>query len=117
MKSGQRRNRIRIERPTYTSGALGLKQDGWEVVARVWASIKPLKAAEAVAAKQAGQETAYVVNVRYREGIDPTCRIVLREDRPESLRRYLNITGIVNVDNARKEMDISCVERRQPNGA
>ena len=77
MRAGKLRHRVTIERPGQTQDpATGEMIDGWTPVATVWADKRPSSARE-FKQSQAGQsEITGEFQIRYREGIDATMRMV-----------------------------------------
>ncbi|EDM47758.1 phage head closure protein [Marinobacter algicola] len=77
MRAGKLRHRITIQKPAQvqdpTTGEMG---PGWETVKSVWAEKRPSSARE-FKQSQAGQsEITGEFQIRYREGIDATMRIL-----------------------------------------
>ena len=106
MEAGKLRNRVTIERRTITADEYGQNAAAaWAEVAVVSAAVHPMTAREMVRAGQAGQETMYVVSMRYRCDVRPSDRI-----RWNGL--YLNIVGMVNVDGRNRELELRCAEQQ-----
>lgn len=79
MRAGNLRHRITIEKPGLTQDPVtGEMNPGWELVAKVWAEKRPSSARE-FKQSQAGQsEITGEFQIRYREDVDATMRILHR---------------------------------------
>ncbi|MGP9834214.1 phage head closure protein [Marinobacter sp. NSM] len=89
MQIGKLRHRITIEKPGLTQDPqTGEMVPGWEAVTTVWAQKRPSSARE-FKQSQAGQsEITGEFQIRYREGIDATMRILHRG-------KIYNIEGVL----------------------
>ncbi len=76
--TGRLRHWVRIEQFVSSRGSDGVLIEGWELVAETWASIEPLSAREFVAASATQSKVTARITIRYRDGIEPTMRIVHR---------------------------------------
>lgn len=77
MQAGALDRRVTIERATVTQDSAGQQIRTWGVLATVWASVRPLRGAEAMMAMQVHATQTLEVSIRYREGIDPTTHRLL----------------------------------------
>jgi len=76
-------------------------------VADVWCAITPASASEKMAAAAVQEERSHTVNMRYRAGIDATCRVLYVRN---GVSRHFRITGVVNIAEKNRELELSCVE-------
>ena len=76
-------------------------------VCDVWCSIVPVSAAEKLAAAAVNEERSHTVSMRYRDGIDATCRVNYTRG---GVTRQFRITGVVNLAERNRELQLSCVE-------
>jgi SPP1 family predicted phage head-tail adaptor len=110
MDAGSLNKRLTIEQPTRgRSNDLGEIRTAWEPVATVWASVTPLNARETIRAKAAEMTITHVVRMRYTPLVRSSdCRLTYT---PAGLTpRILNITGVVNVGERNRELEIQAVE-------
>jgi SPP1 family predicted phage head-tail adaptor len=105
------RERVTIQAASLTTTSAGLVSSfpGDGSGTTVWAKVRPLRALELLRGEQVGQETDYIVNIRYGPTIDATCRLLWRS-------KLLYIVGTINVDARRRELEITCSERAPANG-
>ena len=106
MNAGELRHRVTIERETSVAGDYGHGGSAptWEPVVTVWASVKPVSAHEAIRAAQPGQETGYIVKMRYTAEATADRRLTWEG-------RALYITGVKDIDGRHVELEILCNER------
>lgn len=97
MRAGKLRHRITIERPGQTQDPVtGEMVPGWELEASVRADKRPSSARE-FKQSQAGQsEITGEFQIRYRDGIDATMRIVHNG-------KIYNIEGVLEDDRSGRE--------------
>lgn len=69
MHSQRLDKRVRVERPSTATGAFGHRLPGWELVAEVWANLRPMGSNERVAAFQMQSGQTHVVTVRYSSAL------------------------------------------------
>lgn len=110
IRPGRMRHRLVIEEPVKLPNVLGeLTPTRWREVATVWAEIRPLRSNETIRARQVQMDLTHEVTIRYFRGLTTDCR--LRWDHsPSPTTRYLNITGIVDVDGMGDEHKIQAAE-------
>jgi len=109
MNAGRMKHRVTIKQPVTSIDAHGSQKDTWTgdgtTVATVWAHIKPVRAYEQMQAQRLGVEVSHIVTIRYRSGITEKMRLAWGN-------RTLNITGVRNLDEADKWLELFCMERR-----
>ncbi len=99
MNSQQLDKRVRFERPTTVTGDFGQRLDGWDLVAEVWAGIRPMGSKERMAAFQMQSGGTHVVTARHRADLAALrgeCRILFKG-------RGFNIIGLPRNLNERNE--------------
>jgi SPP1 family predicted phage head-tail adaptor len=97
MTIGQLNCRVQLEQPVPVSGtAADVSALQWMPVARVWAKFRATGGLEVALAEQMESRVWWQVTVWRRKDILPTWRITYRG-------RILNITSVVNVDEANEE--------------
>lgn len=99
MKSGELKQRITIQQPTYTKNAIGEKIATWATWATVWAAVEPAVGNQYYAAKQADSQVTGKIRIRYIRGLQPTMRILYGD-------RVMNIVSIVIPKEAKREIVI-----------
>lgn len=107
MQAGSLRRRLVIEAPTalVSDGAGGTvaSVDGWAPVATVWASVNQASGRDLMQAEQHGERATHVIEMRYRAGIDDTCR--LREGA-----RVFRITSVADPEERHRSLVITVDE-------
>ncbi len=78
MIAGRLDRKITIEYPTTTTNDYGEEETEWLELATVWAEVRRQSAREMWAAGKVA-ETEAMFRIRYRTGIDETCRIYFDE--------------------------------------
>ena len=109
MKAGKLKHRVTVKRINRDARNEFNEVEPVEVtVAEVWANVKPIKQAERLYGGQVTADTTHLVSMRYNELVNghPDYFLVVNG-------RTLQITGIVNVDEANKELEISATEGDQ----
>lgn len=111
LQAGALRHRVRIEQfgPVLDSSgdaqqdpATGEVEKSWQLVATVWADIRPYQAMMRVSADQIQSEVDVVITIRFRDGIDQTMRVVHGS-------RYYDITGVIlDPDSGREWIQLPC---------
>jgi SPP1 family predicted phage head-tail adaptor len=87
--AGKLRHRITIEKPTDTLDAFGHRLKGWELVATVWAEVRPVGSNERLIAFQMQSGQTHVIKTRWQPNlvdVNGEYRIVFKE-------RLFNIIG------------------------
>lgn len=101
MRAGALDQRVTLQSRSVTQDAYGQDVITWVDIATVWAECQPLRGREFFAAMQVQQEQTVKVHIRYRTGIDQTCRLVWDGVNHD-------ITGVIPV--GRKDMlEIMCL--------
>ncbi len=75
MIAGRLDRKITIQEPTTTLNDYGEEETTWSKVADVWAEVKQQSARETWGAGKVA-ETEIAFKIRYRTGIDETCRVI-----------------------------------------
>ncbi|KKL17335.1 hypothetical protein LCGC14_2486610 [marine sediment metagenome] len=104
MRAGALKHRVRIQEATEGSAdVLNEKAVTWSDLVTVWGAVLPQSGREFYRAMQVNAEVTHLVSIRYRSDVDETNRLVVGG-------RTLDITSVVNVDEADEELLITCVE-------
>lgn len=100
----------RIERPVgdHDDYAPGLGQS-WELVGMTMCSLDPVSGEERVHADQVHGQVTHKVRMPFRDGLSPTFRLVFT---PASGQRVFEVRSVVDVGEARRVLELMCVERR-----
>lgn len=101
---GKLRQRITIQQLSKSRDTYGATKKGWTSFATCWAAVEPLSGKEFWNAQQIAAEITTRVRIRYREGVKPTMRILFGS-------RILEIKGITNPEERKKELQILCSEK------
>ena len=104
MEAGKLRHAVELKEPTGNRGPGGESTgEGFEVVARVRASITPVAGGESQANDHQQAVVTHEVRIRHYEGLLPTWRLGFGT-------RTLEIVNVLNVDERSREMVLSCRE-------
>ena len=107
MRGGLLRNKVTIQRPVRTTSGTGDNVVNWETFTTAGASVSPVSAREQLRGNQIETNISHVVNLRYVKGITADMRLqVPTDDAP----LILNIQGVANLDNRRRQVQLTCVE-------
>jgi SPP1 family predicted phage head-tail adaptor len=105
--AGELRDRVQLQRRIGTADAeWGTVAESWQTYATVWASVRPMRAAELLADNGVLHETVHTVRIRHRADVTPEHRLIYRG-------RALDIAGVVDVDGRRAVLELRCVEHRE----
>lgn len=103
MDPGKLNRIITIEQKTASTDAYGGQSFSWSTFATVWAAVQPLKGRELIAAQAAQSEITSRFVIRYLSGVSADMRIVYGG-------RYFNITAVIDIDDAHREMHLMASE-------
>ena len=104
MRAGALRHRIEIQRNDgIRDPDSGEIIPGWTTVARVWAEVVDLSGREFWDSQQVQSEISTRVRIRYRDGIEPTMRVIHGD-------RTLEIQAVLDPDGRRRELHLMCRE-------
>lgn len=111
LQAGKLTNRIRFERPSDAVDKYGDPVGGWEVVATVWAAIRPMGSNERMAALQMQSGQTHVVTTRY----SPALAAARGEWRIVFKGRVFQLVGQPrNPNEANVELVFDCTEGPTP---
>lgn len=103
MNAGKLNTRVTIQKRTVTRGADGSEVEAWINGDTVWAEVKNQSGREFYTAQKINAELTHLISIRYRTDVRPTWRLKLGN-------RYLDILSAINVNEANRELLISCKE-------
>ena len=101
--SGRRRHLVEIQRAVSARTPHGGVKETWEPLATAWVAIEPMDAKEVFASQQVGGQVSHRVRMLYFGGLEPTDRFRLGS-------RIFNISGILNVKERNRELEVLCME-------
>lgn len=108
IRAGDLTHYVALENPTTTPDGDGGFTTTWAALSpsHAWASVVPATAGrlERIVASTVQSASSHIVEMRYHPGVTIQTRITL--DGP----RYLQVTGVQNVDEASVVTRLSCVE-------
>lgn len=104
IRIGNLRQRVSIERPVRTSDGGGGAQESWELVAEVWAQIRPLSGSERVEADGLAGKVSHETIIRYRDDVEPEQRLAFDS-------RLFDIRAVLDVDERRRFLRCLVEER------
>lgn len=106
-EAGKLKNRITIQRPTRARDEGGGFVDTWVDLVTLWASVRPLTASPLLSALQPQQQITHEVKIRHASGV---LAQISKRNRIVYKGRMLEISDIVNEDEAGKFFLITCIE-------
>lgn len=78
MRLGNYRDRVTLQRPTFTKNAIGERITAWEDVATVFASVLPIRQTESVKAGGTVTSTTWCIRMHWRADITSGWRMLFR---------------------------------------
>lgn len=103
-RAGELNRWITIVKPTAT------ETDGWDDVSDqvlyedIPAQIRPMRGRERLEAKAITNTENFIVTIRYREGIDATCKVKYKDHTYE-------VQSVVNTVTADRYLELYCIEK------
>lgn len=113
MAVGAMRHRLELQAYTRTADDGGGASLAWAKVAAIWGQIEPQSAREAVFGRdnQMRETKSHKITIRYRDGVTSANRLVqVYKIEGRSFTRIWNITGVLDPDNRRRFLELSCEE-------
>jgi SPP1 family predicted phage head-tail adaptor len=106
---GELRERITIQQPVVTTDTQGGHPATWNVVATVYAKVRPFlpRVAEQLSAGAVTAIVHYEITIRYRAAIVPTMRVAWDG-------KLLRVHGVQNVDALDQWLVLECSEVDRP---
>ncbi len=106
LRSGKLRHLIEIERPFTTHDPEGYARKEWQLLAKTWASIEPIKGEEYFAAAAVQAATTHRVTMRVLPSITvkPWDRLVFKG-------RILEIEAVMDTEERGRELELLCKEK------
>lgn len=101
MQAGRLTSRVSIERRTVIEDPMGGGVVTWVPLATLWANFRNVSGSEAIRNDAPVGVTKASVRIRYREDIDPTCRLIHRGTT-------YNIESVLPDQVAREYCDLVC---------
>ncbi len=95
--------RIAIQAVSRAGDGQGGSDETWAEVAQVWAQIEPIKGYERMQAQQLAAPVTHKVTLRWQDWITTAHRIYYES-------RVFNIKEVINVDEAKQFLKLTCVE-------
>ena len=107
MRAGTLRHRVIVQRRAETTDAQGGIEESWTTLAYRWASVEPLRGTELFTAQQIEPKTTHRVRLRWDSEplLSTKDRLQMRDSG-----RILNIGSMLNVDERRREFELTCEE-------
>jgi SPP1 family predicted phage head-tail adaptor len=107
--------RAKVELQAYSRSADGGGGSAltWAKVASVWADIQPQSASENMFGRdnQLREVSSYKIYIRYRRNVTAKNRLVQTyRDDGVTYTRTFNIKGVIDPDNRRKYLELTCEE-------
>lgn len=102
MNPGKYRNRVTIQSYGKVPDGGGGWQEEWYDDGQAWAHVNPMQGNKRYIAQQVNSEISHEVYMRYRD--------ITRSQRLKHRGRILEIESIIDVDERKKELLITCKE-------
>lgn len=100
---GNMRRRLTVQFKTETANGSGGLTRSWSTQATVWGNIQPARAEKKMGAWKLTHIVTHKIYTRFRTDIDQTMRIVYGS-------RVFQIHGVLDIDEKRKYLELSCQE-------
>lgn len=110
MRTGDLRHRVTLQANTRTRSASGVITDSWSDVATVWAKIENTTAREMFAGAAVNAEASHTITIRWLAGVNAEMRVAYVDQKNGGNTRYFDIRGVVNPDETRTMLMLSCLE-------
>lgn len=110
MPAGERNKWLVLEKPIRVRNSLNENVIQWEESQGFWCSLNPISSSETIRAKQAQLTLTHKIKVLYTPEITSDCRF--RYDVEGGEPRYFGITGMINVGERNRELEITAQEVR-----
>jgi SPP1 family predicted phage head-tail adaptor len=104
---GDLRRRVVLEREQRSADGGGGASVGWQVVATVWAAVKPLSGREKDRYQSLEASLSHRITLRYRAGVSPDMRLRMGA-------RLFDIRAVFSPDERRQWLICLCREIVQP---
>jgi SPP1 family predicted phage head-tail adaptor len=91
MASSRLKHRLSLQQEVLSSDGMGGYVKTWEVLAELWAEIRPLGGLEVFFSGQLNARATHKIRLRYRSGVTSAMRLVFGE-------RVFNIRSVHNID-------------------
>lgn len=109
MASGDRNKLLTAQSPVRSYNSDGEAIITWTDELRIWCKVAPITAREQMRSQQLKVDVSHIVTTHYSRNLRTDWRFMYVE-RGET--RYLNIIGIVDVEERHEELEIACGETR-----
>jgi SPP1 family predicted phage head-tail adaptor len=107
VRAGKLRNRVTIQKRIETTDSEGRTSETWIPLGSAWVAIEPTTATEPGVAEQPEAQIIHRVTVRFRKDLDHNSRLLYGD-------RVLDVQSAPNVLESNREIDLLCIERKQP---
>lgn len=103
MASSRLKHRLSLEQEVLSSDGVGGYTKSWEVLAELWAEIRPLGGLEAFFTGRLNAKATHKIRLRYRSGVTTAMRLVFGE-------RVFNIRSVHNIDEKNDMLELLAEE-------
>lgn len=103
MRIGRLTHRVTLQSSSGSADSFGQPSPVWSSVGTYWAQVSPLSGREAERARQVRADTTHTVTMRDVYAITPEMRLLYGS-------RVLNVVEVRNIDEADKELRLTCSE-------
>jgi SPP1 family predicted phage head-tail adaptor len=110
MRTGDLRQRITLQSNYRNRSASGVITDSWSDVATLWARIENATGRESFAGGQVNAENSHTITIRWLAGVTAEMRVAYVDQKGGGNTRYFDIRGVVNPDETRTMLMLSCLE-------
>lgn len=101
LEAGRLDQRVTVQRRAAGVDAAGQPSGAWETVFDTWAAAEPLRGREFFAAAQIQAETTIRFRIRWRDGVQPSDRVVWRSQAHE-------ILSVIDPSGAAEQLELMC---------
>jgi SPP1 family predicted phage head-tail adaptor len=103
MRAGRLDRRVTLQMLSVPRDTTGAAKHAYTDVKTVWAAVEPLRGQEFHEAAKFASEVSHRVVIRYYAAVEPTWRVLYG-------RRLFAVQAVLNLTEARKEMQLMCRE-------
>jgi SPP1 family predicted phage head-tail adaptor len=107
MRAGRLNKRVTLQKRIESTDSEGRTSETWVPLGSIWVGMDPSVGLEPVVAGQEEAQVSHRVTARFRPDLDHNSRLLLGA-------RVLDVRSVLNVREENAEIDLLCIERKQP---
>jgi SPP1 family predicted phage head-tail adaptor len=103
MRAGELRQRLILQQNQPNTGSYGERLPDWVSLSTIWGAVNPVSARQFIEQQRDQAEITHKVKIRFRSDIKSGMRLLFGT-------RILHIEGVLNTDEANRELLLMCRE-------